>query len=69
MCDIEVIFGDGILGGERLLHILEIKDMCVIVLDHHHLLSDDIAAWPRTFKMGPIKGKFQRFVRLIEISG
>jgi hypothetical protein len=49
MSDIKVIFGDGILGGESLVHILGTQSSCRIVLDHHHLLSEDIGAWPKKF--------------------
>jgi hypothetical protein len=49
LTDIRVIYGDGILGGESLLHHLGITDSCKIILDHHHLLSDDIGTWPKKF--------------------
>jgi hypothetical protein len=39
--EFEVIFGDGKLRGEKLLQILENEDAGRIVLDHHHLLTDD----------------------------
>jgi hypothetical protein len=49
LSNIKVLYGDGIFGGGRLLSQLEISDTCHIVLDHHHLLSDDIGAWPKKF--------------------
>jgi hypothetical protein len=39
--EFEAIFGDGGLRGEKLLQILEIKGASRIVLDYHHLLTDD----------------------------
>jgi hypothetical protein len=49
MCHIKIIYGDGILGGESLLRKLGIAETCRIVLDHHHLLSAKIGAWPKKF--------------------
>ena len=49
LSDIKVIFGDGILSGERLLSKLGIQSSCKIMLDHHHLLSEDIGSWPKEF--------------------
>jgi hypothetical protein len=46
LSNIKGIYGDGIFGGGRLLSQLGISDTCHIILDHHHLLSDDIGAWP-----------------------
>jgi hypothetical protein len=46
LSDIKVIYGDGIFGGEELLGI---KESCRIILDHQHLLSQDIGAWPQKF--------------------
>jgi hypothetical protein len=45
--DIKVIYSDGILPGERLVQDLGITDTCKIVLDHHHLLSEEIGVWPK----------------------
>jgi hypothetical protein len=53
MSEMRVIFGDGILGGEKLLQQLDIQDTCYIVLDHQHLLSSDFGAWPKRFG-GPV---------------
>jgi hypothetical protein len=47
--DIRVIYSDGINGGETLLDKLGIRDSCKIVLDHHHLLSEKLGAWPKEF--------------------
>jgi hypothetical protein len=63
MSDIKVIFGDGILGGESLVHILGIQNSCRIVLDDHYLLSENIGAWPQKFwwsDMGPNTGRLHR---------
>jgi hypothetical protein len=49
MADTKIIFGDGILSGETLLQRLNVVDTCKLVLDHHHLLSEDIGAWPKEF--------------------
>jgi hypothetical protein len=49
LCDTKVIYGDGILGGGKLLEQLGIQTTCRVVLDHQHLLSDDIGAWPKRF--------------------
>ena len=49
LSDIRVIFADGILAGETLLSKLGIATTCKIVLDHHHLLSEEIGAWPKEF--------------------
>ena len=49
LSDIKVIFGDGILAGESLLSNLGISHSCKLVLDHHHLISEDIGAWPKEF--------------------
>ena len=59
LSDIKIIFSDGILAGESLLSMLGIEDSCKIVLDHHHLLSEDIGAWPKQFGL-------QLFARLKE---
>jgi hypothetical protein len=53
MSEMRDIFGDGILGGEKLLQQLDIQDTCYLVLDHQHLLSSDFGAWPKRFG-GPI---------------
>jgi hypothetical protein len=49
LSNLKVIFGDGILAGETLLHQLGITQSCRIVLDRHHLLSGAIGAWPKKF--------------------
>jgi hypothetical protein len=49
LLDIKVIYGDGILGGGRLLQQLGISATCRVVLDHQHLISEDIGAWPKRF--------------------
>lgn len=49
LSDIKIIFADGILSGETLLTKLGISDTCKIVLDHYHLISEDIGAWPKEF--------------------
>jgi hypothetical protein len=49
LSNLKVIFGDGILAGGTLLHQLGITQSCHIVLDHHHLLSGAIGAWPKKF--------------------
>ncbi len=49
LSDIKMIFADGILAGETLLAKLGIQDTCHLVLDNHHLLSEDIGAWPKEF--------------------
>jgi hypothetical protein len=36
---------DGILAGESSLQLLGISDTCHIVLDHYHLLDQDIGAF------------------------
>jgi hypothetical protein len=46
---IKVIYADDILSGESLLQKLGIGDTCHIVLDHFHLLDEDIGAWPKYF--------------------
>jgi hypothetical protein len=53
MSEMKVIYGDGILGEEKLLQQLDIQDTCCIVLDHQHLLSSDFGAWPKRFG-GPV---------------
>jgi hypothetical protein len=53
LADVKVIYGDGILGGGGLLRDLEISATCNIILDHQHLLSEDIGpkkigkTWPQ----------------------
>jgi hypothetical protein len=42
LSDIKIIFADGIMAGETLLAKLGIDATCKLVLDHHHLLSEDI---------------------------
>jgi hypothetical protein len=46
LTDIKVIYADGIHSGETLLGN---RMNCRIVLDHQHLLSGDIGAWPQFF--------------------
>jgi hypothetical protein len=47
LCDIKMCFGDGIFKDERLLNDLGISNTCKLVLDHFHLISDEIGAWPK----------------------
>ena len=49
LSEIKVMFGDGIFSGESLLPSLGISRSCRFILDHHHLLSEDIGAWPKEF--------------------
>jgi hypothetical protein len=49
LSDIKIIFGDGILARETLLTDLGIANSCKLLLDHHHLISDEIGAWPKEF--------------------
>ena len=49
LSDIKVVFGDGIFSGESFLPRLGITENCRLILDHHHLLSEDIGAWPKEF--------------------
>ena len=51
LSDIKVIYADGILAGETILRQLGIEDTCHLVLDHHHLLSEEIGAWPKEFTL------------------
>jgi hypothetical protein len=44
LSDIKICFGDGIFKDERLLKDLGISNTCKLVLDHYHLISDDIGA-------------------------
>ena len=47
--DIKVIFADGIVIGETLLERLEIQSSCHLLLDQHHLVSEDLGTWPKFF--------------------
>ncbi|KAG7373178.1 hypothetical protein IV203_033902 [Nitzschia inconspicua] len=49
LCDVKFIIGDGIFASETVLSKLGINDTCHLILDHHHLLSEDIGAWPKAF--------------------
>ena len=49
LTDIKIIFADGIMIGETLLKKLGIEDTCKLVLDRHHLVSEDIGTWPAEF--------------------
>ncbi|KAG7371185.1 hypothetical protein IV203_019755 [Nitzschia inconspicua] len=49
LSDIKFIVADGIFAAENVLSKLEIYDTCRVILDHHHLLSEDIGAWPKAF--------------------
>ncbi|KAG7373302.1 hypothetical protein IV203_034026 [Nitzschia inconspicua] len=50
-CDTRFIHGDGILEGGNFLTKLGIQDTCHVILDHHHLLSPEIGAWPKAFRL------------------
>jgi hypothetical protein len=43
---VQLIFGDGIFDGERILALLGISNTCHLVLDQHHLTAED---WPKYF--------------------
>jgi hypothetical protein len=47
--EIKIICSDGILSGETILSRLGIHSTCNIVLDHYHLISEDIGIWPKFF--------------------
>jgi hypothetical protein len=49
LSEVRLLWGDGILAGESILSKLGIQDTCKVALDHHHLLSEDIGAWPKEF--------------------
>jgi hypothetical protein len=56
---IRVIYAEGILPGDSLLEYLGITGNCRIVLEHHHLLSAEIGAWPNMFGSGPLENTIQ----------
>jgi hypothetical protein len=70
LTDLKVIYGDGILGGGGLLKVLGITKTCRIVLDHQHLLSDDIGAWPKKFGQAwaRLKKDFRDLVKTYEVA-
>ena len=37
------------MAGETLLGLLGIDETCKLILDHTHLISDDMGAWPKEF--------------------
>ena len=51
LADIKVIFADGIVIGETLLQKLGIQSTCALLLDQHHLVSEDLGTWPKFFEL------------------
>jgi hypothetical protein len=69
--DIKVIYGDGIIKSSSLLQQLGIVNSCKLVLDHHHLLSEDIGAWPKEFGLSlwsQLKDDLTKMVKSTEVA-